>query len=377
MNLKENRLKRKYLIEHNDIYVDYSLSNKTIENILKHHRKEKKKIKFEQIEELLRPNKPASVCKVMYMNPIEEICHDNFDTYNMSDWVGNLICFSNDENQMASINMQDVILKPVIISNDVIKNMEPPLRSTFFKSFGINFNDTMCITLPLIEPTENPYLVRLAIFFMRYNKENQIKLNYNKGSLSPYSKSVVDTTYIQATLCTLVNANKSVEYFLAVKAYLTLLDMNFYDKTRLRTRGKYDSDYYAFRKDMNRFISKKLPCRVSHVNKMFLPLNCTELVFKEDIKLLKMIFLKIFARFCSNNTSGVYGSNLFGAFNSKLYLKKIGNQLISNFNLPPSKQKIPDFDHVLQYKIKNIDTSQLFTLFGTHVSIRRFLTAKK
>lgn len=301
-----------------------------------------------------------------------------FKTVDQCEWVGNILETEKaTEVYESNWKLPKFILKPSCIINTAIKFIKEKIGTQQLLVFG-GASIKSKNNLPLIEPSENHLLVRLAIYLMRHSTKAQRMLS-SLCSDNPYLyvKSMPETIYINSTLSMLSDASSNIDYELAIKCYLSLLDMSFYHKKEIMNRPKYERLFEHLLNNMNEFISNRTAGSLPNVTKSMLFLNCISTSFQTQADIIRNIFFKLFLRQCSDTTSKKYTLHETLDLNVKAYSNKVFKLIAAytetiNKNIP-----IPELQYSIISLEHNSDLKNLYLIYGLYVSMRNYLKTNK
>lgn len=332
-------------------------------------------VKRKDVEHLLYDDKPLSTCIIWLYNPYE-LAIENFDEVEQNEWVGNGAFI--DPGKIAALspwNLNKVLLAPVKITNtavDLVREEEGGQKKAYMGAYDAKFNTSV----PLIDSYENLDAIRLALYFMTRSTEGNRELSQMITSVPDlYHPAMINALYSTATLSTLICAEIISQCRLAFQAYLTLLSISLYEH-----KGKNSSDYFnQIVRDLVsnpvKFIARKDETELPHITRMMIVLNnnVNGLSLKNDI--VNDIFLKLFIRICSDQTSQSYTLDEILGIDLNEYAERVQKQIESIndeslYKLTPPEALLG----TMNKKIK-IDFRKLFALYGIHKIMKDYLTS--
>lgn len=343
----------------------------------KNRNKQELVVAKQDVEHLLNNNKSLPDCVIWLCNPLDT-AKDSFDDIEQNEWVGNAAFV--DPGKIAAIspwNLKSVVLRPLKITNtaiDLIRADGNEKRKAWLNGYDVEFNTS----IPLIDPLENEDAVRLVLHFMRRSTEGNREISKIITSVPDlYNPAMVNALYTTATLSTLKEAKSAIDYELGFKAFLTLLDSNFY-----QNKDKKNCDYFEkllqdVLADPVKFISRKEEDELPNISRSMMFLNTVNGSFTLDKKKVNEIFLRLFARVCSDQTSQQYTIEAVTGVDLATCMQEISKLLI---NL--QGKKIKDItEPKLPFGTMNDNVklcfSKLFSIYGIHKIIREYLEKEK
>ena len=352
--------------------INSKFNRRLLEIASKNKEKQERLVRKKDVDHLLKNKKPLPECIIWKCNPFE-IADENFDELEQKEWVGYAALV--DPGKIAAMspwNMKNVFLRPIKITNtsvDFIRTDDNEKRKAYLNGYDVDFNTS----IPLIDPVENEDAVRLALCFMRKSTEgNQEISRIITSTPDLYNPAMVNALYSTAVISTLKISKVTIDYEIAFRAYLTLLDISFYD-SKTKSSTFFEKILKEVLADPSEFIARKDDDKLPNISRSMMFLNTINGGFSLEEGVANQLFFQLFLRACSDQTSQNYSLEQVIGADLQTYIQKI-NDLLSSVESHKVKDiNPPNIDFGVLGNDVKLNFSKLFTIYGIHKVLRDFL----
>lgn len=356
--------------------VNSKFNKRLLEIAAKNKSKNQNLVAKTDVEHLLNNQKPMPNCIVWMSNPFET-ANEDFENLEQNEWVGNAAMI--DPGKIAAIspwNLKSVVLKPIYITNTALELIGADgneKRKVWLQGYDAEFNTC----LPLIDPSENEDAVRLALFFMQKSVDGNQEISRMITSIPDlYNPAMKNALYTCATLSTLREAQTALDFELAFKSYLTLLDSNFYTHKENKGSEYFEKVLNDVLADSSKFISKKDDTDLPNISRSMMFLNTVDAAFAVDEKVINNIFLKLFVRLCCDQTSQKYNIEEVAGVKMEDYRKKIGYLFSTNSSKKTKEIENPKMEFGPLPSDFKLSFGKIYAIYGIHKVMRDFLKSE-